>query len=163
MKTTEKPSKTGTPKTVLLAALIALTLNATGCSWIFMDRAPADPETEDLFDCSGVGWPVIDTIFAIGSLVYAGAQFHAAANHDPDGNGIYSGFSKELLLGLGITNLVWALIHGSSAATGFCWSNTCRESQQARTQWLKTRHPRTRMERLEKSIEKAKQELKEDQ
>jgi hypothetical protein len=156
----------GSFKPALLAAacaVLATALNATGCSWIFMDRAPADPRTPDLIDCSGVGWPVVDTIFAVGSLIYAGLQLNAAANYDPNGSSIYSGFSKETLIALGITNLVWTLIHGASAATGFCWAGTCREAEQKRTKWIKARYLGTRMERLDISIEKAKQELKEDQ
>jgi hypothetical protein len=155
MKRTKRSLKAKLSKPAMLAALLAMAISGTGCSWIFMDRAPADPETEDLIDCSGIGWPVIDTIFAVGSLVYAGAQLHGVANYDPDGNGIYSGFSKGTLLALGITNLVWALIHGASAGTGFCWANTCREAQLTRTRWLKTRRSASQMKLLETSIQKA--------
>lgn len=154
--------RTGSLKSVLLAALIALTLNATGCSLIFMERAPLDPETTDLFDCSGVGWPVIDTIFAVFSLVSAGLFIHSAANYNPDDKSTSPETSKGILLGLGISNLIWALFHGASAATGFCWADTCREAKQKRAQWIETRPPRTHMEQLDKSIEKAKQDPKEE-
>ena len=141
MKPTNKSPETKSLKPALIAAFLIAAFSSTGCSWIFMDRAPIDPETVDLIDCSGIGWPVIDTIFAVGSLVYAGLQLHGAATYDPDEKSIFSGYSKETLIGLGITNLVFALIHGASAGTGFYWANKCREAQRVRTQWLKTRRP----------------------
>jgi hypothetical protein len=161
MKRSGKNLKKNPPIPALLAALLAASLSATGCSWIFMERPPKDPETERLFDCSGPGWPVIDTLFALGSLVYAGIQLHGNANFDPDEHTLFTSSSKTTLLAMGLINLAFALIHGASAGTGFYWSNECREAQRTRDHWLKTRRSATEMKRLETSIEKARKEPRE--
>lgn len=149
-------------KPVLLASMLAASLTTTGCSWIFMDRPPKNPETERLFDCSGPGWPVIDTIFAASSLIYAGIQLHGHANFDPDEHTIFTSSSKTTLLVMGLINLAFALIHGASAGTGFYWSNECKEAQRKRAHWLKTRRSASQIKKLETSIEKAKQKPEED-
>jgi hypothetical protein len=100
---------------VLLAAGLAVTCSS--CSWMAMDRVPEDYQPTQKPDCSGLGWPVLDTILAGTSSL---------------GTYALGDFDMDTLSALGVLTI---LLYAASAVTGFVWCNTCYKARQEHADW----------------------------
>src|SRR2546426_1812540 len=101
-------------------AMIGMLLSC-GCSWIFIERAPANHQQMAAFDCtSNVAAPVLDAIW--GGLNLVGG-LSAAGGSDRSWNGP-ADRGTTMVVGLG-----WAAISAASAAYGFVHTNACRQAK----------------------------------
>lgn len=100
------------------AAIVCLALS--GCSWIFMDKPESHYTRDTQPQCSeGEGWPVLDSIFAVGN----GLSIAAVATSD-----VFTTDEKtELILG----DAAWMLIHIASASSGFGYASDCTKARVA--------------------------------
>jgi hypothetical protein len=96
-------------------------LSLCGCSWIFVERTPANHQQLVAFDCTtSVAAPVLDTVWGglnlVGALSAAGANEHNwSGPADP---------ATTVIVGVG-----WAIVSGVSAAYGFAHTKACREAK----------------------------------
>jgi hypothetical protein len=103
-----------------LPAMIGMLLSC-GCSWIFVERAPANHQQMAAFDCTrSVAAPVLDAIW--GGLNLVGG-LSAARGSDSSWNGP-ADRGTTMVVGLG-----WAAMSAASAAYGFVHTNACRQAK----------------------------------
>src|SRR5437763_6160423 len=109
-------------------------LSLCGCSWIFVERAPANHQQMVAFDCtSSVAAPVLDGVWA--GLNLAGALAAAGAN-EHNWSGPYD-TTTTVIVGVG-----WAIVSGASAAYGFAQTNACRQAKDELYARLSSQQPR---------------------
>jgi hypothetical protein len=114
-------------------AMIGMLLSC-GCSWIFVERAPANHQQMAAFDCtSNVAAPVLDALW--GGLNLVGG-LTAARGSDSTWNGP-ADRGTTMVVGLG-----WAAISAASAAYGFVHTNACRQAKDELYARLSSPQPR---------------------
>lgn len=96
---------------VALACLLS-----SGCSWVLMERPPAQPVRGQPVHCTASnGWAVVDFVFAVSDV--ATALWIRSLD-----NAVGSNNNNGLVVGLGIE----ALIHGVSGLSGINLADKCR-------------------------------------
>lgn len=102
---------------------LALVVQSSGCSFMFVHGPPEHHAEMPTFDCSdGAGWPVFDVIWA--ALNGIGA---ASAAGSEEMNEMNEGASRGQVIGVG---LAWLVISGASAIYGFGKVGECRNAKQ---------------------------------
>lgn len=114
-------------------AMIGMLLSC-GCSWIFVQRAPANHQQLVAFDCTtSVAAPVLDAVW--GGLNLAGA-LAAAGGNDRSWSGP-SDRGTTFIVGMG-----WAVISGVAAGYGFVHTSACRQAKDELYARLSSQQPR---------------------
>ena len=92
---------------------------SAGCSWVFQTRVARKKGrhyhgTSEPDCTTGIGWPVVDGVFAI---LNGASAVLAAADETVENRSIYI-----------ISGVAWTVIHVASAASGSSWSGDCEEA-----------------------------------
>jgi hypothetical protein len=127
MHTRLRTSKPAHPRRLGLRAIAVLTALSSGCSFMFVDKAPAHHEQMPYFECtSGKGWPRTDLVGGIAAgvlgltLLAASAAFSGWGEPSPE--------EDAQLIGLPLLSSAVLL---SSSYVGYERVEECRQAKDA--------------------------------
>jgi hypothetical protein len=141
---------------ITIAISLLTLLHCTGCSWIFMRRAPDEYKNQASIECSGKTAPIVDTVIAGSYLLSAVSLLIAALG--PEGDQCSSDSGMFCVTPKAVATImvpVWALgalIHGLSAWSGYCWAKECRNVKNKHNRWQLNLPPGERLE-FERRVE----------
>jgi hypothetical protein len=106
----------------LLALVTALTC---ACSFARVRNPPARPEVVRYVECNGYGYPIADTVAALGTgfLSIAGARGYYSEPDPSDDSGAYEQFLGGIVLAV---SMLGALTYIASAGYGYHAVHRCR-------------------------------------